>query len=40
MKYWIPDEKTGNPIECSTDSNSVIFASSHKEYHEDEFCRK
>lgn len=25
MKYWMPDTKTGEPIECCSDSNSVII---------------
>ena len=25
MKYWMPDKKTGNPVECNSDCNSVII---------------
>lgn len=25
MKYWMPDKKTSNPVECNSDCNSVII---------------
>jgi ABC-type glutathione transport system ATPase component len=25
MKYWMPDKKTRNPVECNSDCNSVII---------------